>query len=625
METPTVPAGFSARQSTSELESSGPVRAARVDFSAQLLSAKAAVDSRIEPQQKIAALLQDRTAVNVVALAAFGDDERNTLRIDSLLCPWEGLTQSLRESLQTVAAECLTECRSKWFTMESPEPFQIGAVPQESEQCVVIARKGSVGFLLYEQTEIELAAAHLSSGRLPPQQTQGSEAEQQLAALIEIISHCESAPELDIATQRLADGLKDYLKASAVAVGLCEGEGLACRLQSHSNHVTIDRRAEEMQLAEAVLQEAAARGGIGIWPAQDDSNRHALLSHLQYANHQNAGAVVSTPLRNEQGTMAGAVFAVFHGDDSAVPASAARFLRAAERAVATSLTLQSRSMGNPVRHLLRRFLHVLTTRKIRTGCVLLLTVTALMLLPVPYRVSCDLELQPKIRRYIAAPFDAPLRECLVSPGDIVQQDELLARLDDREIRWEYSGTQADLSKATKERNAFLVEHETGDAEISRHEMQRLQNRVQLLNHRGENLEIRSPYDGIVVSGDHKDSEGVPLETGQTLFEIAPLDQLVTEIAIPEEDIRWIQPGMSVTLRLDALPSENITANILRIHPRAELRDHENVFIAEAVISNEDQMLRPGMRGTSRIDTGWSLLGWNLFHKPCARLIGWMGW
>ena len=180
-------------------------------------------------------------------------------------------------------------------------------------------------------------------------------------------------------------------------------------------------------------------------------------------------------------------------------------------------------------------------------------------------------------------------------------------------------------KPRKNHNAHLSEQKFGEAAIARHEIDRLRNQSGLLEDRTKNLEIRSPVAGVIVAGDLKDTEGVPLEAGQSLFEVAPLDRMVVEVAIPEEDIRHIQPGMSIRLRLDAMPSETIEATIQRIHPRAELRDHENVFIAEAELPNSERQLRPGMRGSAKVSTGSRTLGWNLFHKPIAHMAGWLGW
>jgi multidrug efflux pump subunit AcrA (membrane-fusion protein) len=113
--------------------------------------------------------------------------------------------------------------------------------------------------------------------------------------------------------------------------------------------------------------------------------------------------------------------------------------------------------------------------------------------------------------------------------------------------------------------------------------------------------------------------------GKTLFEIAPLNIMVVELAVPEADVRHVTIGMEIDLQLEAMPERTIHAVIRSIHPRAELREGENVFIAEADVANDDLTMLPGMRGTARIHADRHTIGWNLFHKPTAWLLGWLGW
>ena len=246
-------------------------------------------------------------------------------------------------------------------------------------------------------------------------------------------------------------------------------------------------------------------------------------------------------------------------------------------------------------------------------------------MPVPHRVQCDCQLEPVTRRFVAAPFAGPLKETFVEPGDLVQQGQLLARMDGREIRWELAGVQADLYRAAKQRAGHVASHEAGEAEVARHEVDRLQFREQLLKSRDQDLEIRSPVDGMVVSGDLKDAEGMPLKVGEVLFEVAPLEAMVVELAVPEDDVTFVHSGMPVAITLDAFPMRRYEAQVGRVHPRAELRDGENVFVAEVPLENERRELLPGMRGHGRIAVGNARLGWILFRRPMAAALEWLGW
>ena len=451
-----------------------------------------------------------------------------------------------------------------------------------------------------------------------------------VAALIELVAHVQSANDSNSGCQRLADSLQTYLQADRVVIGMCQSGRSEVKLAAISGGAVIDPFSEETRLAESALQESLIRSTSGVWPALELSNRHALLSHQQLAESGYGDTLVSMPIQTESGDAMGCILVTLPlstNDDATTDRSreAERFLRAGAGALAGCLGVLQKVADSRWLSLIRGTRGVLTTSRLQMAAWLSGAIAMVLMLPMIYRIRCELELQPVERRYVAAPFDGPLEECLVEPGDIVTKDQLLAQMDGREIRWELAEVQANLNKATKERNTQLSKKEFGNAAISGHEMQRLEQRAGLLQHRNESLEIRSPADGVVVSGDHREAEGVPLEMGKTLFEIAPLDAMVVELCIPEEDIRHVQIGMTVDIQLEAAPEDSITALIRSVHPRAEIRDGKNIFIAEADIPNDTSLLRPGMRGSAHVNTRRHALGWNLFHKPAAWLLGWLGW
>jgi len=147
--------------------------------------------------------------------------------------------------------------------------------------------------------------------------------------------------------------------------------------------------------------------------------------------------------------------------------------------------------------------------------------TLLLAIPRPYAVRCDVQLQPVTRRFVAAPFDAKLEESLVSPGDVVSQGNVLARIDGQEIRWELEGLQAEASRAAKRHDSALAAGKIAESQLARLEMERLDLRIQLLQHRVQNLQIKSPVDGIVVSGDLEKAEGAPLKSGRRCLRLPP--------------------------------------------------------------------------------------------------------
>ena len=250
--------------------------------------------------------------------------------------------------------------------------------------------------------------------------------------------------------------------------------------------------------------------------------------------------------------------------------------------------------------------------------------SAAMAVPMPYGVTCDCELQPVTRRFVAAPFEGALERALVEVGDTVSEGDVLARMDGKEVRWELAGNAAEYERAAKERDAHLADQKFGEAQLAKLQMERLSLTTKLLDHRTENLEVRSPIAGIVVSGELKRAEGVRLSMGQTLFEIAPLDRMIVEVEIPESELANVPSNTIASIRLEAFPNQRLEGKLKRICPRAELRNKQQVFVGEIELPNDAAQLKPGMRGRVSLEAGQSTLGWRLFHRTWNKVRLWWG-
>lgn len=583
-------------------------------------------------QNAVAAYLRRNFSAAIVAwYIPAGEKVGQKERLEGLLFPTTGIADSLRTAI-CEAARCAcakSETSVSQIPGQSETGFQLVAIPVaaldgqcllallEDDETTAFSRPSVASFMVLHSLMSEWALRQHYAAAVDESRT--------VATMIELVAHVQAATDANAACQRMADSIRTLLGADLVYVGMCRNGSTDCKLTSISGGGIIDPFSDETRLIESVLQESQLRSAGGTWPVRDAANRHALLSHQQLSEHWQNCTVVTSPLQSETGTAIGAILLKFAAPNAPQIASAERFLRAASGSLSSCMALLQKLADSRWLKLAMSFRKQLTRSRLELAGWVIGAITVALLVPLDYAVHGSSELQPVQRRFVAAPFNGPLLKCHVEPGDIVEQGQLLATLDGREIRWELAEVQANLHKATKERNTHMSSRQFGEAAIALHEIQRLQQRSELLTHRDTSLEIRSPANGVVVSGDHREAEGVPLEMGQTLFEIAPLDTMVVEVCIPEEDIRHIRTGMAVRVQLDAVPEDSFEAVIRCIHPRAELRDGENVFVAEADVVNTSGLLRPGMRGSSRISTGRHLLGWNLFHKPVARLLGWIGW
>ncbi len=249
----------------------------------------------------------------------------------------------------------------------------------------------------------------------------------------------------------------------------------------------------------------------------------------------------------------------------------------------------------------------------------------LALIPIPYHVHCKVTCEPTTRRFVAAPFDATLIRAVGTVGQRVAQGDVLATLDGRELRSTLAGLQADHAQQIQLKLASLRTRDHSEAELARLRAEKLENEIRIVEQKLASLEVRSPIDGIIVSGDLEGAEGAPLKVGQTLFEIGHLDEMVAELQVPEAQVTHIDVGDAVNITLDSFGGQSLRTTIDTIHPRSELLTEGSVFVAEAKVPTATLELKPGMNGSASIATGYRSLGWVMLHRPFYRLRQFLGW
>lgn len=464
-------------------------------------------------------------------------------------------------------------------------------------------------------------------------------------ATIELMERVLASTTTREASQALCEALREHFGCERVLIGTRANDQSPCRLAAISQVARFDRRGESIRLMEAAMNEALLRGGMAVWPPRDETERHALLAHKSLANSEHVAAVLSVPLQSSSasGKARGVVTLTFTGridsqsETSESPKSSnlerpnsplsdtARMLAVAAPSLAIALESVRHREGGIVSQTWRTVQRALTGwRNAALAGAALIGVGA-MSVPWPYRVPCECRVEPAVRRFVVAPYDGVLERVFAKPGDIVGEGQLLARLEDRALRLERPTIEAELHQAAKKRDVALAKNDSSARQIAELEIRQFASKLRLLDDRAEHLELLSPVKGVIASGDLERAEGATLEEGQSLFEVVLLDRMIVEIAVPDDEISHVRPGQSVDIRLDAYPGRAWAAPLERIQPRAEIRDEENVFVAEIELENVDERLRPGMKGRAKIATDRRPLGWILFHKPWEYVVKRLAW
>lgn len=444
------------------------------------------------------------------------------------------------------------------------------------------------------------------------------------AAVVDLCSRVSESTTIEQACMASVNYLKEYLECESVFVGITHRGRRRVVLTAVSGMSRVDRNSTTTRMMSALLNEAALRSEISVWPAESADTQHQLLAHQQLGRHLSAGSVSSVCCRGSHGELVAVISFVFGASSNAQ--EAASLVNALSAPLGATLSVVKRTRRSlPVRFW--RF--VFSENPVGRLFALVVFGAAVcvgMAVPVPYRVSSRFIVEAVQRQYSVAPFDGLLESALVQPGDTVTKGQLLAKMDDRELHWKLAANQAEAERATRESDVYLAERDIARADMSSLESSRLASEAKLIRHRLDSLEIRSPMDGVVLAGSVDRRENFPVQTGGMLFEIAPISRLRFEVAVPAEDCMHIKVGQTVSMRVDGQVDQELQGQIQRIRPRSEIVDSQNVFIAEVELNDTSQLaLRPGMEGAARVVTQDRPLGWILFHRAWEYLIRNVAW
>jgi len=238
--------------------------------------------------------------------------------------------------------------------------------------------------------------------------------------------------------------------------------------------------------------------------------------------------------------------------------------------------------------------------------------------PVPRVLSLTGTLRGSKQTELAANAAGRVQETLVERGSPVKAGDLVARLDVRSAALSASEahasadlarTQALSAKRECDRYKTLLDQNA----ISRAEYDRVtdqcstsslsiaaaQARASMATQVVGDGMIRAPFAGIVAERYVEVGEYVRQDS--KVATIVAIDSLRLEFSVPEASIGAVKQGGTMTFTVPAYPGRTF-AGVVRF-VGAALRETTRDLVAEALVDNADQALRPGMFASVALRTG----------------------
>jgi len=236
-----------------------------------------------------------------------------------------------------------------------------------------------------------------------------------------------------------------------------------------------------------------------------------------------------------------------------------------------------------------------------------------------YRISANSTVEGIVQRAITAPFNGFVKEASLRAGDTVKAGQVIGRFDDRDLRLERTRLVSQRDQYVRQHREAMAKHDRAQTEIVGAQLAQAEAQLALVEEQLGRVEMVAPFDGVIVSGDLSQSLGSPVERGQVLFEIAPLDDFRIALRVDERDIANVALGQRGELAVAPMPGERFAFAVTKITSVNTAREGVNFFRVEATLDHRDPRLRPGMEGVGKIEVEERKLVWIWTHT----LIDWM--
>ena len=451
-----------------------------------------------------------------------------------------------------------------------------------------------------------------------------------LVTVLELIATSLQHERFQAAATAVVTELAATFGCERVAIGFMKGRHIQVRALSHS--AAFAKKANLIRAIEASMDEACDQLATVNYPARAGGPFQVTRAHAELRELHGTGAVCTVPLTAGAHVLGALVLELPAGSEfdprtvelcehAALLVGPVLDVKRREdrwlaRKAADSLATHLRHLVGP-RHVALK-LWVL-------GAVLLVAFFALV--EGDYMITADASLEGKVQRAVTASLQGYVAEARARAGDVVKKGDLLAAMDDRDLRLERQKLVSQGAQQESERRQAIAEGNRARAGILMAQQGQVRAQMELVDEQLVRTRILAPFDAVVVKGDLSQSLGAAIERGNVLFELAPLDTYRIIMKVDERDITTVAVGQTGRLALTSMPNREIPLVVDKITPVSVIDQGRNFFRVEAVAKGEIDKLRPGMEGVGKIQIERRTLFWIWTHKLThwVRMWVWSWW
>jgi RND family efflux transporter MFP subunit len=414
------------------------------------------------------------------------------------------------------------------------------------------------------------------------------------------------------AAMAFVTALATRLGCDRASIGFVRGGRAHVRAVSHS--ANFGKQTNLVRAIGSAMDEALDQQGTIVYPVPPDSPARVTRAHAELARQHGSGAICSIPLT--YGDRLVGALTLERPEDHPFDPPTVELCEAVAALAGPVLEIQRREdrwLITKAAETCRTWLaHLIGPRHVALKLVVVGAAAVILFFAVArgdYRVSATTTIEPEIRRAAVAPFNGYIAEARVRAGDLVRQGQVLCGLDDRDLRLERLKWLSQHEQLVRQYNQAMAKHDAAQVTILTAQIDQAKAQLNLLDDQLSRTRVLAPFNGMIVTGDLSQMLGSPVERGQVLFEVAPLESYRVILQVDERDIADLALGQKGQLLLSAFPQEALPFRVEKITPVSTAHEGRNAFRVEAQLERTPDRLRPGMEGVGKVEVDRRLLIW----------------
>jgi RND family efflux transporter MFP subunit len=451
-----------------------------------------------------------------------------------------------------------------------------------------------------------------------------------LVTVLELIATALQHERFQAAATAVATELATTFGCERVSIGFMKGRHIEVRALSHS--AAFSKKTNLVRALEGAMDEAADQLATVLFPVRKDGPFQVTRAHAELLRQHGTGAVCTIPLTAGALVLGALVLELPAGSE--FDARTVELCEHAALLVGPVLDVKRREdrwIGQKaLDSSMTQLRHLVGPRHTALKLWTLLAALAVAFFSIvngDFMITADASLEGKVQRAVTAAMQGYIVEARARAGDVVREGNLLAALDDRDLRLERLKLVSQAAQQESERRQAIAEGNRARARILEAQVGQVEAQLALVDEQIARTRILAPFDAVIVKGDLSQSLGAAVERGNVLFEVAPLDTYRVIMKVDERDITEVAVGQSGRLALTSMPNDEIPLTVDKITPVSVVDQGRNYFRVEAVARGATEKLRPGMEGVGKIQVERRKLIWIWTRKLVhwARMWVWSWW